>query len=242
MRLFAVLATALGLFALGGAAPANAGPVEVIPASGSVSITTVLGSETIALSGTVTVGQGAQYMDGDRPAIDTEIVAVNLSGMSVTGPVSVAESPTLASTGQFRALFSGFDLYPATGSFDVYLRVTVPASPSPTMTLHNKSALEIAASGLIFSWPSTTTFAGTPSPCLPFLPVEPLHMCLDDVSIALNYQAVGGVAEAPAVRERPGRDRPRDDDAGAGADVAAGLLVAAVAVGGAWFAHKRRAR
>lgn len=203
-----------------------------------MSITTVLGSETIAVSGSVTVTSGEPFLDGGVLVILTEIAAAELTGESVTGQVTVSESPALASLGEIRALQPG-PQFPASSSFDAYLEIEVPASPSPTKTIHNVDPLVIDAASPLGAWPPLgVKYAATPVPCLPLLPSDPLQACIDDVTITFDGY-VGGVAEASAIVAAP---LASEGSSGGRAWIAYAALVAAAvaAIGGGWLAVRRR--
>ena len=127
-------------------APAYALPpagTDVLDVVGQVSVVSLLGTETISLAGTMTIVRGDPQLDGGGEVVSAEIVSLSLAGESVTGPVTVSESPTFASSGEIRSLQPPPDQFPASSFFDVFIEVAVPASPSPTVTLHNEAPLHI---------------------------------------------------------------------------------------------------
>lgn len=237
-------ALAAVVMALAAAGPAFALPdagTDVLPVQGQVMITTRLGQETIQLSGTATVQHGAPHMNGSVQAVDTEIVALSLTGTSLTGPVSVAESPSLASTGKIQSMQPGSD-YPASSFFDVFVEITAPASPSPTITLHNSAPLHLAGQEINGWPPAGIMYSATPNPCLPLLPADPMQACVNSASLLLGDPAVGGVAEL-AGKERGVTLAVADSDAGHGAGVIAGIAAAVAllaGLGGAGWASRHR--
>jgi hypothetical protein len=201
-----------------------------------VHITSRLGEETVELAGTATVDRGDPYMDGGVLVIDTEIIAMDLAGDSLTGPVTVVESGTLASNGEIRGLQAAPQQYPASSFFDAYIVATVPASPDPTIDLHNDVPIQLTGQP-VYGWPPTDAmYSAQPIPCIPLLPSQPAQACLDSMSFNVSGPAgVGGMTRlaAPFV------------DESAGANLSA---VAAIAAGGATlfaaavWSVRRRAR
>jgi len=84
-------------------------------------------------------------MEGGVEVVDAEITAMQLDGYSLTGFVRVTENESMASTGEIRSQQAGQE-YPASLSFDVYLRVSL-------LTLHNNIPLHITSVDDITSWP-----------------------------------------------------------------------------------------
>jgi len=165
---------------------------DTLNVSGTVSVTSRLGSETIPLSGTVTIQRGDPRLDGGVEVVDAEIVSMSLTGASLTGPISAIESPTRSSTGQIRSLQPPPDQFPASSFFDVFIQVQVPASPSPTITLSNTTALRVVprSGGVevpINAWPpSGVTYEKPSAPCVSLLPNLPAQVCVTGLSIVLN--------------------------------------------------------
>lgn len=126
---------------------------DVLHAIGQVSVESRKGSETILVTGTVTVQRGAPYMSGGVEVVDTEITSMSLSGQSLVGPVSVIESPSLASTGRLQSKQPPPSDYPASSYFDVFVRVTAPGSPYGTVQLSNTQAWRMTAPANVTAWP-----------------------------------------------------------------------------------------
>lgn len=193
----ALLASALlAAFALSGVAhalpPAGSDTVNV---TGSVSVTSRTGSETVPLTGTATIQLAAPHSKGSVDANVAEITALSLSGISVTGPVTVTESPSHVSDGEIRSI-SGSS-FPATSFFNVYAMVTVPASPNPTITLHNEVPLMFNNPALA-GWPMyNATYSATPSPCVLLEPsiYNPAQICISGGTMTLTGAGVGGITE-----------------------------------------------
>ena len=116
---------------------------DVLDVSGEVSLTSLLGSETIPLSGTVTIQRSDPQIQGGVEVVDPEIVAMDLAGTSLTGPITVTESAILVSSGELQSQQPPPNQFPASSFFDVFLVVVAPASPSPTITLHIEVPLHL---------------------------------------------------------------------------------------------------
>lgn len=200
--------------------------------SGQVSIVSRIGQETVQLTGTATIDRSNPQLQGGVEVVDTEIVAMSLTGQSVTGPVSVAESPTLASTGRIQSKQPPPDQFPASSFFDVLVQVTVPASPGGSVVLHNDVPLRLAPTGNIARWPPVgVAYVAAPDPCVPLIPTQPKNICITSASFTFT-QAVGGETEladrsASATNEREDADGFSGDLPGIG--VAAGLGASALA-------------
>ena len=164
-------ALAAGIFALVLAAVGNLPEARALPpagtdvlrAAGQVTAESRTGIETINLSGMVTIQRGSPFLDGGVEVANTEITSMTLTGQSVVGPISVVESPTLASTGQLRALQPPPIEYPASSYFDVFVSVTVPGSPYGSLQLSNNAALHMAAATNVTAWPPVTLRYDSPS-------------------------------------------------------------------------------
>ena len=207
-----------------------------LPASGQVSVTSLLGQETIPLTGTVTIQRGAAQLQGGVEVVPAEIIALNLQGNSLTGPVTVAESVSLASMGELRALQPSSS-YPASSLFDVYATITVPAAPSPSVTLHNNAPLHVVATTNLYNWPpASTTYSAAPNPCVPLLPALPKSICITSLSLTISG-GVGGVTRLSEIGASAATERaPSRSDREAGIGIAvAGALTAA---GGVWWARR----
>lgn len=183
---------------------------DEVPVSAQASITSRLGQETITFTGTVSIQRSAPYMSGGVSVVDIEIVALSLTGNSVTGPVTVGESGTLASTGEIRSWQPDAD-YPADLFLDAYVVLDAPASPSPTITLHNNTALHLVpmlatTQVPIGSWPPYgIPLKAIPSPCVPLLPAQPKDICVTSLTVTFGSSgAVGGVTELPVLDHSSG--------------------------------------
>lgn len=164
----AVLATAALLVA--GAAPfaphARALPPagsDTFSAFGLVAVESRKGSESILVTGSATVQHGSPYMSGGMEVVDTEITSLNLSGQSLIGPVTIIGSPTLASTGRLQSTQPPPAEYPASSYFDVFVRVTAPGSPAPTVQLSNNQGWRMTASSNITAWPPMSVTYTSPA-------------------------------------------------------------------------------
>lgn len=103
-----------------------------------------LGSERLLLNGPTTVQRGDPYFPptANHKTIDTEIVAMDLTGQSPTlGQIRLRESPTRASTGRVSQLTPGAD-FPASSFFDVFVEIDVPNIG----TLHNEQPIRMNCS------------------------------------------------------------------------------------------------
>jgi hypothetical protein len=172
----------------GGLPPAG---TDTLDANAEISVVSLLGAETISLTGTVTIERSDPRSDGGVEVVDAEIVSMDLEGTSLVGPISVTESVTFASIGEIRSLQSG-EKFPASSFFDVFINVVVPGSPSPTLTLHNNEAMHLVPmSGgnevPLTAWPpSDVTYQDEPDPCIPLLPVLPAAVCVTMVSVTFR--------------------------------------------------------
>ena len=250
-------------------ASANLTPgTDVLDVSGQVSVTSLLGSETIPLSGTVTIQRSSAQIQGVY-IIDAEIIAMDLAGTSVTGPIAVVESATLVSTGEIRGLQPAPAKFPASSFFDAFIVVSLPASPTATVTRRNEVPLHLVPmSGgsevSLSEWPPLgVTYEAVPTPCVPLIPILPQNICVTSLSITITGgppiatptatstplpsstpDPVGGIAELAEVAGTP---LDATASSGSSADVFAGVAVAVVvgAAGlgvAAWYARKRRLR
>jgi hypothetical protein len=209
---------------------------DELPVSGQVSVSSRIGQETIPLTGTATIQRGAAQLQGGVEVVPAEITALSLQGDSVTGPITVAESATLASTGELRALQTSSS-YPASSYFDVYATVTAPASPGGSITLHNEAALHMVAASNLYTWPPVSaTYSATPNPCVPLLPSLPKGICITSLSFTISG-GVGGLTRLADVDATAERDfAPSRHDTAAGIGIAlAGVL--AVGVTG-WYVRR----
>ena len=185
-------------FALGGAALAlpPAG-MDTVSVAGQVNITGRTGQEAIALSGTVTIQRATPHMKGGVEASNAEITALSLTGTSVTGPVTVTESPSLVSNGEVRSI-SGTE-FPATSFFNVYAVVTMPAAPNPSITLHNTVPIEFTNPS-VNGWPPyNALYTANHNPCILLQPSiqNPAQTCIAGATMSLSTAGVGGMTQLP---------------------------------------------
>jgi len=220
-----------------GAVHASSG---VLPVTGSVNVSSRLGQETIPLTGTATIQWGGPYISGGVLVVDTEITALNLAGNSLTGPVSVAESASLVSSGRNTGSSSS-DPLPASTYFDVYVSITAPAAPNPTITLTNSTAVHLTAP-TIYDWPpGGIVYGAQPNPCVPLLPAQPMQACLNAMSFKLGSPLpVGGIARLSGIASAP-LAIPVASVTGTASDaVIAAYTAIFVSAGVAWLAWKAR--
>jgi hypothetical protein len=168
---------------------------------GEVSVSSRLGQETIALSGTALIRREDPNIQEGVEVVETEIVSLNLAGQSLTGPINVYESGDYVSSGEIRSLQPPPDQFPASSFFDVFVAVAVPISGfrSPS-TVHNEVPLHLVPmSGggevSIDAWPPLgVTYGADPdappgSHCadgIPLLPSLPAEICVTGVSVEIH--------------------------------------------------------
>jgi hypothetical protein len=188
------------------------------------------------LTGTVTIDRATPHMKGSVQASDAEITAMNLSGTSVTGQVTITESPSQVSNGEIRAI-TGND-FPATSFFNVYAIVTMPASPNPTITLHNTLPI-VFNNPLIANWPPYNTVY-TASPATPILlqPAvqNPALVRIVSATITLTSPGVGGFAQLAAPIDQDGK---AEETTGNDHAVGVGVVLALLAVFGVMANYAR---
>jgi hypothetical protein len=211
----------------------------VLPATGSVNVSSRLGQETITLSGTATIQWGDPYLSGGVLVVDTEITALNLTGNSVTGPVSVAESGSQTSSGRNTGSLSYYE-FPASTYFDVYIVATVPASPSPTIALQNNTAIHLTGP-TIYQWPPRAAgYNANPNPCIPLFPTLPMQACLAGMSFTVSapVSGVGGTVRLSGIG--PTQFATKADEPGAVIRAGIAAFAAALAMSAiAWWARRR---
>lgn len=211
---------------------------ETLTATGSVSITGRTGNETIAITGTVTIQRATPHMKGSVQASNAEITAMSLAGTSVTGPVTMSESPSQTSNGELRAIM-GNDL-PATSFFNVYAVVTIPASPNPSITLHNNVPI-VFNNPHISNWPPYNTVY-TASPASPILLEpsiqNPAQVKIVSATITVTSPGVGGVSQLAAPIDE---DERAEETTGNDHAVGIGVVLALVGAFGV-MANYARAR
>lgn len=104
-----------------------------------VEIPDLLGPVAISLSGPVVVRRSAPIDIGGVFRIDTELMSMNLSGLSCIGPVNVHLNPAFPSLGQVLQNQPG-DCYPASSFFDVFVKIDVQGQ-----VFHNNQPLHISS-------------------------------------------------------------------------------------------------
>ncbi len=238
---FAVFGVVIGLLFASGAAralpPAGTDHVYV---SADVSVASRIGTETIHFTGLVTIVRQNPRLESGAQVADLQITSLNLTGDSLEGTVTASQSTTTSSTGQIRSINPSPSEYPATSFFDVFVDVEVPASPSPTLTLHNDTPIHLVATSNINSWPpygvkyqlqlsvqptptATPTQSpppGTP-PCtngVPLSPGLPAKVCVTNVTLMLSAPSTDTDIDAlhaalHADADADGRCDPRHPDA-----------------------------
>ncbi len=110
--------------------------------------------------------------------IQTEMVALDLTGGTPFGPVTIKESPTLASTGLIEEQAPG-TFFPANSFFDVFFELTLPSSPmlGPLSggTCGNPPGSPATVSSVISSIPPAvgTSYSSTVSIVVPIIGIPP---------------------------------------------------------------------
>ncbi len=79
------------------------------------------------LTGPTVVRRGNPFPSGPQEIIDTEIIAMNLTGNSIFGPVTVIERPDMVSPGQSKGPLG--DPFQLDSFFDVFVEVQLPGAP-----------------------------------------------------------------------------------------------------------------
>ncbi len=240
---------------------------DVLDVSGQVSVTSLLGSETIPLSGTVTIQRSSAQIQSGAYVIDAEIIAMDLTGTSLTGPIAVVESATLVSSGEIRGLQPAPAKFPASSFFDAFIAVSLPASPTATVTRRNQVPLHLVPmSGgsevSLSDWPPLgVTYKAVPAPCVPLVPTLPQNICVTSLSITITGgppiatptatatstplptstpDPVGGIAELAEIAGTPLEAAgPSGSDVGVFAGLAAAMAIAIVLGGAAWYTRRR---
>ena len=173
--------------------PTPQGPVRKdLDVIAEVSIESILGTETIPLSGTVAIERSAPRTEGGVEVTDLEIISLDLTGTSVAGTVVVRQSPTLVSAGEVRGLQPSPAQFPASSFIELFFEADVPGSPSDPITLHNAEALHLVpmeggSEVPLTAWPPEgVTFRADPDPCVALLPVLPGHVCVTSASFVFG--------------------------------------------------------
>ena len=242
--LLALVVTGVAL--LSGSQPVHAFPPagqDILGLHGEVSLVSRLGQETLELTGTATLQRSDPYDDGGVQVVDIELISMLLTGQSVTGPVAVTESATLASTGEIRSQQQGQD-FPADSFIDVFAEVLIPASPEPVASVYNDVAARVVpVLGVtplpLASWPPIDRiYGGSYDPCVPLLPATPKEICLTAMSFEFELApGVGGVSELAGEIGAP-LTEPAARGGGLAFVVVAAGFAAAFALGGGWFARR----
>jgi len=130
---------------------------DSLTATGQVIALSRLGQETVPVQGKVTIQRQDPHLEAGVEVANAEIIGLDLTGDSLTGQITITESPALASNGEVRSMQAG-QQFPASSFFDTFIDVVIPASGSRTpgsLSLHNVSALRLTATGPISAWPPT---------------------------------------------------------------------------------------
>ncbi|HLE52274.1 MAG TPA: hypothetical protein VI755_09435, partial [Anaerolineales bacterium] len=94
----------------------------------------------VTVAGPTRIQRGDPVDPGDgRLEIDTEIVSLELHGISPIGPVTIRESAVRASTGSVKQQAAGVD-FPADSFFDVFVEIETPVG-----TFHNNDPVRLQA-------------------------------------------------------------------------------------------------
>lgn len=209
-----------GVLAIAGLLPLTP-PARALPPAGidrlnvtaEVSIVSRAGPETFELSGTADFQRSDPTLDGDVEVVDVEIIALNLEGESVTGPIVVSESDTLTSTGEIRSLQPPPDQFPASSFLDVFIMAQIPYVGSRSSpTVHNEEPIHLVpmvdgSEVSLDDWPpegvtyQTEPFTASGSYALPqtwppgepgcsggvpLLPQLPAKICLTSLSVLIG--------------------------------------------------------
>jgi V8-like Glu-specific endopeptidase len=113
----------------------------------SVTIPSLGVTTAVALSGMTSVQRADPLRFGDLYTIPTEIVAMNLTGVSCLGPLTLAQAANRPSLGRLDQIDPA-DCYPLDAYFDVFFVLTVNG-----LTLHNESPLHMSVPGGVNSIP-----------------------------------------------------------------------------------------
>jgi hypothetical protein len=196
-----------------------------VAVSADVSVSSRIGTETIHLTGLATIVRQDPHLESGMEVEDLQITSLSMTGHSLEGDVSISQSRTTNSTGQIRSVNPSPEQFPAHSFFDVFIDVAVPASPSPTLTLHNAEAIHLApmSGAPINAWPpfgvtyqmdlsqqptptptsipAAATPPGTP-PCVSgirLFPDLPAETCVTAVSLTLSVPPTPTPTVTPCV-------------------------------------------
>ena len=103
-----------------------------------------LGMQTVDLAGPVTVVIGARREEGGVGVVDTEIVAMELTGVFNGNDIAVRVDPERSSLGQVRAQGASDD-FPANSYFDVFIEVEIAGFSA---LLVNVAPVRVEAQGI----------------------------------------------------------------------------------------------
>ncbi len=113
--------------------------IDILDTRADVSVEFInppLGPESMTLRGPTVIQRGNPSDPGDgRDVIDTEIIAMSLTGTAFGANIKMTESPTLNSGGQIKAQNSS-NSFPADSFFDVFVEIDTPIG-----RLHNNDPL-----------------------------------------------------------------------------------------------------
>lgn len=120
-----------------------------------------LGTVALTLNGPTVVSRKPSFPSGAIDIIDTEIIAMSLTGISPGGPTSMTESGTNASTGQTKG--NSVDVFPTTDSFfDVFVDLDIPGMG---LFMTTQGPVHVDSSGPLHEVPpSGASYGGPPSP------------------------------------------------------------------------------
>lgn len=125
----------------------------------------LLGTAAVDLSGVVTVLRGEPRSESGVDVIDTEIIAMDMTGDFMGMPVVLRVNPDVSSLGEVRAQNQG-ECFPADSFFDVFVIVEVGALPA----VQNLQAVRVEAGGLKALPPLFDTYTHPP-PSIPLVAV-----------------------------------------------------------------------
>lgn len=160
-----------------------------------VGVASRLGEETIPLTGTFSVERGDPVIDEKTgvEVVAAEIVAIDLQGESVTGPITVFHNPDFPSIGEIRSQQEPPVQFPADSFFDIFVEAGLPISGSRSSpTVHNEIPLRLVPveNGIevpLTEWPPIgVTYEANPEECVPLLPELPAEICVTHVSIVVG--------------------------------------------------------
>jgi hypothetical protein len=180
-----------------------------------VSITSRLGEETIPFTGSVTIVRDAPHDDGGVQVEALHITDIQLTGLSATGFITIAENAGTPSTGELRSL-QGNSEFPASSFFDINLEASIPASgsgsPQP-FVVRNEMVLHLVPMSKgsevhVNSWPPfDVKYQQTPDPCSRMLrtvldprsqdPWQPQNICVTDISVQLGLPPTPTATSTP---------------------------------------------